>query len=150
VRGRGVGPCVAERAESSLPARNRGESNKKVAGGSGQTIKPRYHDHVAGGELIEHEPELGTVGLGFARHFWEHFFASGLGQLAHLRVHALAVGRYPRIAVNHAGILRRISATEKPCSFSGLLWCVIQNYAKKISHEGLASENGKNRALRLV
>lgn len=54
------------------------------------------------------------VGPGSARHFPEHCPGSVGFQGGHLRRHALAVRRYPRIAVDHAAILHRRYAPGKP------------------------------------
>src|SRR5271166_3191327 len=54
--------------------------------------------------LAEQAAKLRAVGLRAACHFAEHLLASGLGQLAHLSVNALAVRRYPRVAVFHASL----------------------------------------------
>src|ERR671914_209601 len=59
------------------------------------------------------------------RHLPKHFLASGLSQLAHLRLNALTVRGYPCIAVNHAPIIHRIYATKKLNSFSALI--LLQN-----------------------
>jgi len=67
-----------------------------------------------GGDFEEKPAKLWPVGLGAARHFAEHLFASGLGELAHLGVNALAVGGYPRIAVFHASLMAVIYAKKKP------------------------------------
>jgi hypothetical protein len=64
--------------------------------------RARRSQHVTGFELVQHAAELAAVGLGSARYLAEHLPASGLGQLAHLGVNALAVRRYPRVAVFHA------------------------------------------------
>jgi hypothetical protein len=47
----------------------------------------------AGVEHVEQPAKLRAIGLLAARHFAEDFFASGLGELAHLGVNALAVRR---------------------------------------------------------
>jgi hypothetical protein len=61
-------------------------------------------DATAGpmGELVEQAAKLRPVGLRAARHFAEHLLSSGPGQLADLGLDALAVRRYPRVAVFHA------------------------------------------------
>jgi len=51
--------------------------------------------------------------------FAEDFFASGLGQLAHLGLNALAVRRYPRF---HALLMAVIYAKEKPFWIKGLIF----------------------------
>jgi glycosidase len=43
----------------------------------------------------------------------ENLFGSGGAQLLHLRVNALAVCRYPCIAVNHGSLMHRIFAIKK-------------------------------------
>ena len=90
------------------------ERVKQVAGGSRQPVKPRHRQHVAGVELVEQPAQLRAVGLRAARHFAEHLFAPGLGELAHLSVNALTVRRYPRIAVFHALLMTVIYAKQKP------------------------------------
>jgi hypothetical protein len=57
---------------------------------------------VAGVEHVEQPAKLRAIGLRAARHFAVHLFASGLGELAHLGVNALAVRRYRCAAVFHA------------------------------------------------
>jgi hypothetical protein len=84
------------------------ERVQQVAGGSREAVEPGYGEHVAGVELVEQPAKLRAVGLRAARHFAEHFFASGLGELAHLGVNALAVRRYPRVAVFHALLMEVI------------------------------------------
>src|SRR4051794_35548465 len=69
---------------------------------------------------IERPAQLRPVGLGSARHFAEHFFGSGGGQRCNLRLDALAVRRYPCIAVDHAHILHVYSAQENEFDVSGL------------------------------
>jgi hypothetical protein len=101
VRCRGVGPCVAKGFETGVLGGDRRERVQQVAGGSRQPVEPRHRQHVAGVEHVEQPAKLCAVGLRAARHFAEHLFASGLGELAHLSVNALAVGRYPCVAVFH-------------------------------------------------
>jgi hypothetical protein len=74
-----------------------------------------------GVELREFTGELRPICLGAARRFPVHGLGAGGAELAHLRVHALPVRRYPCIAVNHGSILHRISATEKPNPFKALI-----------------------------
>ena len=51
------------------------------------------------GRRARREPaKLRPVGLRAGRHFTEHFFAAGLGELAHLSVNTLAVGADAGIA----------------------------------------------------
>jgi hypothetical protein len=57
--------------------------------------------------------ELRAVGLGAARHLAEHLRASCLGELAHLRVDALPVGRDPGVAVDHARLMTAFYAKKK-------------------------------------
>jgi hypothetical protein len=102
VRGRGVGPCVAERSETGFPIGDRGERVQKVACRSRQPVEPCDHHDLAGLDAGEQAAKLCAVGLGSARHFAEHLFASGLGELAHLRLDALAVCRDAGVTVFHA------------------------------------------------
>ena len=53
--------------------------------------------------------KLCAFGLGAACHCAEHFAGAGGSKLAHLGLNARAVRRYPRIAVNHAGIVHQKS-----------------------------------------
>jgi hypothetical protein len=69
--------------------------------------------------LGKNPAQLHPVGPRSARRFTKDFFGPGPAQLLHLRVNALAVCRYPRIAVNHAGILHVIFAQEKPLKIKG-------------------------------
>jgi len=55
--------------------------------------EPRHGHHAAGVELVEQPAKLRPVRLRPARHFGEHFFASGLRELAHLGVNALAASQ---------------------------------------------------------
>jgi hypothetical protein len=84
-------------------------------------IEPRDHQHVALVELVEDTAQLDAVGLRAARRFAKDLLGSGGAQLLHLRAEALAVGRYPCIAVNHATIMQRISAAENLYLFNGLI-----------------------------
>jgi hypothetical protein len=70
-------------------------------------------------KLVEQPAKLRSVGLCAARHFAEHFFASGLGELAHLCIDALAVRRYPRIAVFHRPVVARSVHAESASSSLG-------------------------------
>ncbi len=89
---RGVRPCVAKRAEAGFAFGDRGEGVQQISGRARQTVKPGHHQHITGLELVERFAELAAVGLGAARGFAEHLLASGLGELTHLRAHALTVG----------------------------------------------------------
>jgi hypothetical protein len=62
-----------------------------VSFGGRPIFTPRATARVAVSELIEQLAKLRAVGFGSALHFAEHLLASGLGQLAHLRLDALAV-----------------------------------------------------------
>jgi hypothetical protein len=65
---------------------------------------------------------LGVSKVETVRHFAEHFLASGLAQLAHLRVNALAVRRYPRIPVFHGGHYAADLRSRKGQSFQRCLF----------------------------
>jgi hypothetical protein len=69
----------APRRLSEIPRRSR------------KATEPRHHQHVVVVQLGKDLTKLGAVGLGSARCLAEHLFASGLGQLTHLYVNALAV-----------------------------------------------------------
>ncbi len=118
---RSVGPCVAKGSETGLALGNGGEGVQQVAGGAGEAVELGHREHVAGGELVERRAKLGAVGLGSARRLAEHLDGSGGGQRLDPRRHALAVRRYPCIVVNHAAIVQRILAAEKPRLFNALV-----------------------------
>jgi hypothetical protein len=122
VRCGGVGPGVAKGFETGFLAGDRRERVQQVAGGSRQPVEPGHGYDVAGVELVEQPAKLRAVGLGAARHFAEHFFASGLGELAHVGLNALAVRGYPRIAVFHALLMAVIYAKEKPFRIKALIF----------------------------
>jgi hypothetical protein len=69
-------------------------------------------------ELVKRLAKLAAVRLGSAGRLAEHLLASGLGELAHLRLDALAVRRYPRIPVFHDLDVHLINAPEKPLNFN--------------------------------
>ncbi len=71
-------------------------------------------------DMVKGAAQPGPVGPCAARRLPENLFGSGLAQLPDLRVNALAVCRYPRIAVNHAGILHVIYAQKKGLFFNDL------------------------------
>jgi hypothetical protein len=119
------GVVVSAQVSPRLRKPNGGKGVKQIAGGARQPVKPRHRHHVARGEGVQQPAQLGAVSLGPARHFPKHFLASGLGQLARLRLDALAVRRYPCIAVNHAPIMHWIYATKKLNPFSALV--LLQN-----------------------
>jgi hypothetical protein len=75
--------------------------------------KRRHREDIAGVKLIEHSAKLRSVGLGSARHFAKDFFSAGGGQRRDLRLDALAVRRYPCIAVNHASFCTYIMHEER-------------------------------------
>ena len=64
---------------------------------------------------------VAAVGLGSARHLAEHLARPVFPQFRHLSRDALAVRRYPRIAVNHGFILHQNSAPKKPNWFKALI-----------------------------
>jgi hypothetical protein len=113
VRRRGVGPCVAERAQAGSLAGDRRDGVQQVAGRAGEAVEPRHHQHVAGVELSEQAAELRPVGLGSARHFAEHLARPMPPQRRDLRCHALSVRRDPRIAVDHGVTLSPDFCTGK-------------------------------------
>ena len=125
MRARGVGPCVAERAEPGLAVGDRGKGVQEIPCRSGQAIEPGHHQHVAGVDLVERLAQLVAVGLGPARCLAEHLLASGLGQLTDLCLDALTVRRYPRVPVFHGFDMHLINAPEKLLSFNGSI--LVQN-----------------------
>jgi hypothetical protein len=60
--------------------------------------------------------QLVPVGFCSAGNLPEHFLTARRFELANLRCHALAVSRYPGIAVNHARTMHRNFATKKSAS----------------------------------
>jgi hypothetical protein len=109
----GVGPRVAQGSKSGLLGGDRRKRVQQVAGGSRQAVEPGHGQHVAGVEHIEQPAKLRAVGLRAARDFAEHFFAAGLGEAADLGVNALAVARYPGVAVFHVSLMAVTYAKEK-------------------------------------
>jgi hypothetical protein len=85
---------------------------QQIAGGSRQPVEPRHGQHVAGVEHVEQPEKLRPVGLCAARHFVEHLARPVLPECADLSGDALAVRRYPRIAVNHRFICTKIPHQE--------------------------------------
>src|SRR4051812_9952091 len=79
-----------------------GQRVEQVPCRSGKAVEASDHEHVAGLQPVERLAELGSVGLGAARHLAEHLRASRFGELAHLRLDALSAGRDPGVAVDHA------------------------------------------------
>ena len=57
------------------------------------------------------------------RRLTKYLLGSGHAQLLHLRVRALAVRRYSRIAVNHRSIMHQIYATKSPFGSKQSFWC---------------------------
>ena len=84
--------------------------------------EPCHLQHVAGVELVEQAAKLRAVGLGSARHFAEHLTRPVLPQRRDLSGHALAVRRYPGIAVFHALLMAVIYAKEKPFCIKALIF----------------------------
>jgi hypothetical protein len=69
--------------------------------------------HIAFVERRQCAAQSGAVGPCAACCFTKDFLGSGLAQLLHLRVNALAVCRYPCITVNHGSIMHVIYAQKK-------------------------------------
>ena len=67
VGGRRVGPRVAQGTEGGSLVGHGGQGVEQVAGGPGQAVEPRHHQHVAGGELVEHRTSLRRKGLSIDR-----------------------------------------------------------------------------------
>jgi hypothetical protein len=63
--------------------------------------------------MVEPTAQLHPVGPCAACRLAENFLRSSLAQLLPLRVNALAVRRYPCIAVNHGSTMHRIYATKR-------------------------------------
>src|SRR5450759_5353139 len=94
-------PCVMQRTKARALAGDGRQRVQQVAGGSRQPVKARHRQHVALVELRESAGKLGAVGPRAAGRLSKDLLGFGRAKLLHLRVEALAVGRYPRIAVNH-------------------------------------------------
>ena len=116
---RGVGPCIAERAEASAAFADLRERVEKVAGRAGEAVEPRHHEHVAVGKLAHDAAQLDAVRPRAACRLAVDLGSSGGAQLLHLRVNALAVRRYPCIAVNHRLLMHVIFAQEKGFAING-------------------------------
>ena len=90
------------------------------------------HEYMTGAGLLKarrHKTLIGPTvavtprpaGLSSARHLAEHLARPVFPQFRHLSRDALAVRRYPRIAVNHGFILHQNSAPKKRNRFNGLI-----------------------------
>ncbi len=66
VRGRCVGPCVAQGSEPGLAVGDRRQRIQQVAGRAGQPVKPRHHHHVARREPVE-QPAQSAPGRSWLR-----------------------------------------------------------------------------------
>jgi hypothetical protein len=77
----GVGPCVAERAETGFLFGDRRERVQQVAGRAREAVETRHHYHIAGGEFGDKTAKLRPVGLGSARHLTEHLARAGGAKL---------------------------------------------------------------------
>jgi hypothetical protein len=60
-------------------------------------------------------------------------FASGLSELAHLRLDALAVGRHAGIAVFHAAIMQQIYAAKKRNRFNKLISLRFSRFLQRVA-----------------
>jgi hypothetical protein len=78
--------------ETRFAIGDRGEGVQEIPGRACQPVEPGHHQHIAAVDSLERLAELGAVGLRAARCLTEHLFASSLGELADLCVHALTVG----------------------------------------------------------
>ena len=88
-----------------------GSRQKTMSLQGGEFIR-RFLIHV-----LPHHAKPGAVGLGSARRLAEYLGGSGLPQLGDLCRHALAVRRYPCIAIFHGSVMHLIAAPEKPHDF---------------------------------
>ena len=129
-------PCVAERPETGFLLGGRREGVQEVAGGSGQAVEPRHHQHIAGIELVDQAAKLSRIGLGSACRFAEHLARRMFPQRRDLRRDTLAVRRDPRVPVNHGITMCTYSATEKANDFSGPASLHISWILLKKSREG--------------
>jgi len=110
VRRRGVRPCVAKRSESGSGLRYRIETVQEVARRAREAVKARHKQGIPFIKGFDCSRRLAPVGLGSARGLTKNLLRSGVAQLLHLSVNALAVRAYPRITENrHAGIVARRS-----------------------------------------
>jgi hypothetical protein len=122
---------------------------QKIAGRAGKPLKPRHHQHVAIGKLVESAAQLGALGLRAACGFLKYLLGSGGAQLLHLRVEALAVGRYLCIAVNHARILLLYSAPGKPFLVKGIFYVRNSCLASRFFQNDDEAENTSTRSDRV-
>ncbi|VTZ51613.1 hypothetical protein MPC4_400014 [Methylocella tundrae] len=114
VRGRRVGPCVIEGTKARALAGDCRQRVQEVARRARQPVEARHGQNVAPGNLADDAAQLGAVSFRAARRFPEDLLGSGGAQLLDLRVEALAVRRYPCIAINHRPLMHLIYATKKP------------------------------------
>jgi len=88
-----------------------------------KSARSRHHLYVALGKLIERAAQLDAVGLRAVCCFFKYLRSSRGAQLLHLRVEALAVRRYSRIAQNHGMILGYILQLKSPFLSMGFFIC---------------------------
>src|SRR5262249_25347217 len=98
VRGRRVGPSIAQALEARAALADLGEHVEQLARGSRQPIEPRDDQHVAVLELPDRLRQLGPVGLGTRNLFLEYLGAASGHELGVLAREILAVGAYPCIS----------------------------------------------------
>ena len=82
VRGRGVRPCVAKRAESGSGLRDRVERVQEVARRSREPVEARHKQGVALAKGFERARQFPPVGLRAARRLAENLRGSGGAQAA--------------------------------------------------------------------
>ena len=111
-------PGVAERPKPRFAVGDRSKDVQQIPCRSGQAVEPGHHQHVSCVNLVKRLAQLGAVGFGSAGRFAKHLLASGLGQLAHLRLNALAVRGDPCIPIFHGLDMHLINAPEKPLNFN--------------------------------
>ncbi len=65
---------------------------------AGETVEPDHHQGLAAGDIAQQQVQHGPGGIGAGGVFLKNNGASGCGQFIALRIGALLVRRYPRVA----------------------------------------------------
>lgn len=107
VRGGGVGPGVAERAEHGALLGDAAEDVEQVPCRARQPVEPGHQHHVAGREGREASVKLRTLALSSRDLLAEHTDCARSLQLGQLRVERLPVAADARIAKDQGGGRRR-------------------------------------------
>ena len=135
MRGRGIGPCVANRPGTrSLPVIATSVFSRSRVDRASRSSRVTISTSPAP-SWSRAAAKLRALGLGSARHFAEHFARPVHPQRRDVSGDALAVGRYPCITVNHRFILHRNCATEKHNPVKGLFLVRNSSFiARQLTH----------------